>query len=415
MQIDGASPHSPGAHSSRGAANVNARAGSGMLAGMALGRDAVLALLSLGMVAVAMRSQAASSSLEAEPAPPAPAAKDAPVLRSAALPAPRAPMRGTDFPDGVLALTWDDGPDAHTLELARFLHEQHVSGTFFVVGSWVEGLSEEPGYGKTKLATGYDFEPVLSELVALGHRVGNHSTNHMLLGHATADMVRDQFEPLPLPESRVRFFRAPGGWWTSETTAAFADVPELGDIVGPIHWDIDAKDWECSLYCRSDAPATECEKGPKPNEPRVRASVIAQRYVAKIERWKHGIVLMHDRVGDVGSTYARDVARALVPELIARGYVFAPPVLRFGPTTAPAPAGLDLARSPTHEGDINGDGRADRCTATPAGIECALGGRDGFKAGSIWASSSDPSFTLADANDDGRADLCTGTTCALAP
>lgn len=382
--------------------------------GMALARDAMFALLSLGAAACAVGMGAPVVPM-AEPVEPVePIAKDAPRLRSAEVPAPRAPIHGGDFPDGVLALTWDDGPDAHTLELARFLHEQHVSGTFFVVGSWVEGLSEEPGYGKTKLATGYDFEPVLSELVALGHRVGNHSTNHVLLGHATADVVRDQFEALPLPEARVRFFRAPGGWWTSETGTAFADVPELGDIVGPIHWDIDAKDWECSLYCRSDSPATECEKGPKPNEPRVRVSVIAQRYLAKIERWKHGIVLMHDRVGDVGSTYARDLAKALVPELIARGYVFGPPVLRFGPTSAPAPSGLN-PKSGTHEGDINGDGRPDRCTATPAGIECALGARDGFKAASLWSSSTDTNFTLADANDDGRADLCTATTCVLAP
>lgn len=378
-----------------------------MLAAMSLGRDAAVAMLSLGIGVVASLVHGFASI-------PRFVAKEPPrfvepELRSATLPAPRVPLRGTDFPDGVVALTWDDGPDAHTMDLARFLHDQHVAATFFVVESWVEGFSEEPGYGRTKLATGYTYLPVLADLVALGHRVGNHAKNHVLLGHATSTLMAEQLAPLPLPENRVRMFRAPGGWWTSESAAAF-DQPALADFFGPIHWDIDAKDWESSLYCRSDKPKDECEPGPKPNEPRVRAEVIASRYLAKIESSKHGIVLLHDRVGDVGSTYALDVARRLIPELIARDYVFAAPVLRFG---AFAPAVVRATR--THEGDLNGDGRMDHCVATSAGVECALSGSKGYKAASLWSSERVRDFTLADVNDDGRADLCVEDRCAFAP
>lgn len=371
---------------------------------MTLGRDATTALVSLGVATLALAMRPAS--------PPFPSPSSLPTeLRSAAVPVspPRPPLRGTDFPDGVIALTWDDGPDVHSLELARLLRDARVSATFFVVGAWIEGLSEEPGYGRTKLATGFSYEPVLAELVALGHRVGSHSLNHVLLGHATRDLARDQFAPLPLSGDRVKMFRAPGGWWTAESSAAF-DQPELADLVGPIHWDLDAKDWESSLYCRSDSPKTECEPGPKPNEPRVKPEVIARRYLAQIEAARRGIVLLHDRVGDVGSRYALDVARVLVPALVARGFVFAPPVLRFG---AMSPASVPAGH--VHTGDLNGDGLPDRCEASAAGVACALASADGFAGASLWSTERLGDFTLADVNGDGRADLCAGDRCALAP
>lgn len=387
-----------------------------MLPPMAFGRDATIALLALGAALATASGRPAATS----PGPPtiAPGDPSAAVLRSAVLDARparlRLPMRGVDFPDRVLALTWDDGPDAHTLELARFLHEAHVSATFFVVGSWHEGLSEEPGVGATKLATGYDHQPILAELARLGHRVAHHTKNHVLLGHVRGDRLRDQLAPLPLPGDRVEMFRAPGGFWTPESAVAFEDAADgaaLAKLVGPIHWDIDAKDWECSLYCRSDAPATECEPGPIPGERRVRPETVARRYLARIEEAKRGIVLLHDRVGDVGSTYALDVARALVPELVRRRYVFAAPVLGFGApvtVTAPPPRG-------THTADLNGDGRDDRCEATDEGIACALASPDGFEPPTSWWTGRLSEFTLADVNGDGRADLCADRRCRLAP
>jgi peptidoglycan/xylan/chitin deacetylase (PgdA/CDA1 family) len=371
-----------------------------MMMRMSLARDAVIAL---GALVAASCVVATPASDAATSLPTAAISVQSAPLRTTAL-------RGGDFPDGVLALTWDDGPDAHSLELAQYLHAQHVAGTFFVVRSWEDGVSEEPGFGKTKLETGYGYVPILGDLMALGHRVGNHTRNHVLLGHATTALIEEQFESLPITSNRVRMFRAPGGWWTDETAAAFSGAA-FDDLVGPIHWDIDAKDWECSLYCCSDAPARECEPGPKPNEPRVKPAVIAARYLKKIESWKHGIVLMHDRVGDVGSRYALDVAQALVPALIERDYVFAAPVLHFA-----AFERVDAAPS-THSrtGDLNGDGRSDTCRATEHGIACALMGAKGPKAETIWSSERAQDFTLADVNGDGRADLCVGDRCALAP
>ncbi len=384
----------------------------------------------------------------------------------------RIPIDGHAFPDGVIALTWDDGPDASTVELATFLARQRVAATFFVVGEWAPGISEEPGKGKAVFDSGFSRLPVLGDLVRLGHRLGNHTQHHVLLGNADSKTVAAELATAqrgidPFQTNHLHLFRAPGGSWSPSASAAVDEVPWLARLVGPIGWDVDRKDWEGSLYCRSDRPEVECEHG------RVRADVVARRYLDAIVSAGHGIVLLHDRVGDVGSRYAIEVATALVPELVRRGFVFAAPILRFGPLldfdvapSAPSPlAGdvdgdgvadlctpvdgrIDCARGNIHVtggnfdvttgnseiwsrdfaaadastlrlGDLNGDGRADLCAVTPAGLSCALSTGHAFARATTWLddlASVDPSaLTLRDVTADGRADACFGARCAAAP
>ena len=59
--------------------------------------------------------------------PHADADADADADAGTATPAVRPQIDGRDFPDGVFALTYDDGPDAITLPLARYLHAHHVA------------------------------------------------------------------------------------------------------------------------------------------------------------------------------------------------------------------------------------------------------------------------------------------------
>jgi peptidoglycan/xylan/chitin deacetylase (PgdA/CDA1 family) len=357
-------------------------------------------------------------------------------------------INGQSFPDHVIALTWDDGPDTGSLPLAEYLHRRGVSATFFVVGEWVRGVSSDPGEGTGVYETGYEHLPILEKLVHLGHRLGNHTRNHVLLTEVdpqTVDrQVRENQERLaPFLTNDLRLLRVPGGAWSLAAANAVGADPALAGVIGPIRWDIDRKDWEGSLHCQSDRPSEECESAPVPGGTRVKPAVIARRYLESIEEAKHGIVLLHDRVGHVGSTYALDVARALVPELEARGYVFAPPVLSFSPlgarpqtqrpesgprresliVAAAVPWSRGLIYGDVRYGDLNGDGRADACGRAQDGVVCALAlpkGR-GFAAGTIWLAGGTTAdrIQLVDVNGDGRADLCTdspeGYACGLAP
>ncbi len=362
---------------------------------------------------------AAGSTLDA----PVATAKNAP----AAEPPVRAQRNGRAFPDGVLALTWDDGPDEGTLALAEYLHREHVSATFFTVHDWEKGVSSDPGFGPHVYETGYGELPLLDDLVALGHRIGNHTLHHALLGAAAPDVVARELGDAqrlidPFVRDETRFFRVPGGYWTASASRAVDGDPYLANLVGPIRWDIDAKDWEGSVWCES-SPARECEH--KDGLWRVRVDVMAERYEKSIASAGRGIVLMHDCVGDVGSRYAMDLAERVVPWLALRGYVFAAPVLRFGPVaTRWGEAGSEIRLA-----DLDGDGRADACVREGDRVACAMSAarlEDGLERAyfddavvrRIDLPPRASAFELADVDGDGRADLCVrepaGIDCALA-
>jgi peptidoglycan/xylan/chitin deacetylase (PgdA/CDA1 family) len=372
-------------------------------------------------------------------APPSGPWKEAPPPQS------RPQLDGRSFPDKVVALTWDDGPDVNTLALASYLSRERVSATFFVVREWSGGLSADPGSGNNEFETGYEYLPILGDLVQLGHRLGNHTSNHVLLtqvGPALVDEeLKDNQESIdPFLTNELRIFRAPGGAWGARASRATDADPYLVDLIGPIRWDIDRKDWESSLDCRSSRPAAECETGGPGRRSRVRPEVVARRYLSSIEAAGHGVVLFHDRVGDVGSTYAVDVAEHVIPELLRRGFVFVAPVLGFvearprlaltddgrGPP-APTPSTLQL-------GDLDGDGRADACIHAPGDRRCALSvelpgtdedrrprtvfetSRAGSPASCAGRFESED-IQLADVDGDGRADICAtmgfGVACAI--
>jgi peptidoglycan/xylan/chitin deacetylase (PgdA/CDA1 family) len=357
-------------------------------------------------------------------------------------------LNGRGFPDHVLALTWDDGPDANTLRLADYLASQRISATFFVVDEWDEDLSEEPGRGRHEFETGYAYIPILGDLVALGHRLGNHTANHVLLAPAKPAVVDfelrvNQKNIDPFLTNELRVFRSPGGAWDEDAGAVVDRDPALVGIVGPIRWDIDRKDWEDSLYCRSSHPSVECEPAAPGRKSRVRAEVTASRYLDSIAKAGHGIVLFHDRVGDVGSDYAIRVAHHVIPELEARGYVFAAPVLQFSswrlrardPLTTDWIGSLD--RRTVTVVDVDGDGRADLCGRGTGGPGCARSverpgtGADTrpetvFEWSASWiprlpavdSATAASSALRGDLNGDGRVDECrvtkVGLACALA-
>ncbi|MEO8875272.1 MAG: polysaccharide deacetylase family protein, partial [Polyangiaceae bacterium] len=351
----------------------------------------------------------------------------------------RSQLDGRGFPDRVIALTFDDGPDAHTLELAEYLSREKISATFFVVDAWIDDLSADPGRGDNVFASGVDSFPVLEDLTALGHRIANHTENHVSLWDAASDVVRAQLHDEqrsidPFIENELQLFRVPGGAWNAASATAVATDPELAQLVGPVRWDIDRKDWEGSLYCHSLHPALECEASAPGGALRVRPRVIAAQYLESIESTRHGIVLMHSRVGHVGSRYANDIAEILIPQLKSRGFVFAAPVLHFSPPRVRFPAAPEDTSLFDPEnakavalGDLDEDGRADLCASEDAHVVCASSESHASESGPpvtmfgharVAAIDARGGLFLADVNGDHRADICTraahGISCTLA-
>jgi hypothetical protein len=293
---------------------------------------------------------------------------------------------------------------------------------------------------------------VLRQLVELGHRVGNHTLHHVYLAgvdgaRARTELATEQHALAPFESDELSLFRVPGGAWNRTVADEESAAPNLDELVGPIRWDVDRKDWESSIRCDSTEPELECEawRGGQ----RLKPKVTAARYLESISKARHGIVLLHDRVADVGSRYALDVAHALLPALIARGFVFAAPVLGFSPLSERLSASAQnaLANADIRNWtfvDKNADGRADLCKHEASGWTCLPStaapdtARDGvpktmFGAATRVASHPEvpplegsrectlqlgPSARLADVDGDGRADCCAltqrGVSCARA-
>jgi peptidoglycan/xylan/chitin deacetylase (PgdA/CDA1 family) len=128
----------------------------------------------------------------------------------------------------AVALTFDDGPDAHfTPRVLDILEEKRVPATFFVVGTRAERHPE-----------------VIRRAHDLGHALGNHSHTHSLLFHllhrsglrreigACNEAIRSAIGREP------RLFRSPHG----------VKTPALGDVLAEtgmsaVGWQVRAMDY----------------------------------------------------------------------------------------------------------------------------------------------------------------------------
>jgi peptidoglycan/xylan/chitin deacetylase (PgdA/CDA1 family) len=202
----------------------------------------------------------------------------------------------------TIALTFDDGPNAHTAEVLDALKEANVKATFFIVG--------KQAHKNPKL---------LARIAAEGHLLANHSADHELLGtryDATPERllaelrdVDQQIQPLMKRGDKL-YFRAPYGAWRSAHADILNADPRLRNYVGPVYWDIggdiamrdgyvmSAADWDC---WHIHWGAQTCAKG----------------YLREIRRKDGGVVLMH-----CIHINSAALVRAVVPALIEEGYNF---------------------------------------------------------------------------------------------
>ena len=126
----------------------------------------------------------------------------------------------------MVALTFDDGPSAHTERLLDAFKQNGGRGTFFVLGNLIEGR-----------------EDTLQRTAAEGHEVAGHSWNHRQLTNLTEEEVKDQ-----IMMTRAKIYdvtgkdslvvRAPYG-------ACDEMVQQVGKEVGVsfYNWSIDTLDW----------------------------------------------------------------------------------------------------------------------------------------------------------------------------
>jgi peptidoglycan/xylan/chitin deacetylase (PgdA/CDA1 family) len=203
----------------------------------------------------------------------------------------------------TIALTFDDGPNAHTGEVLDALKAMNIKATFFIVGSQAHRHPD-----------------VLARIAREGHLLANHSATHAYLGGSydadperLLNQLRDVHEQIaPLMAKGDKFyFRAPYGAWKYAHADILNSDPELRRYVGPIYWDVggditmsrdgyvmSAADWEC---WRKGWEARTCAKG----------------YSREIRRKDGGVVLMHSI-----HMKSADLVRQVVPALIEEGYRF---------------------------------------------------------------------------------------------
>lgn len=188
----------------------------------------------------------------------------------------------------VAALTFDDGPSAHTGRLLDVLAGLGVRATFCVVGCNVL----EPGGAE-----------LVRRIVAEGHVLGNHSVDYADIGSASTSEVEAVLRENLLiirsalgdPDAPVPYFRAPNGNFgrTGEVAVALGMQPlGLGQVI---------HDWDA---CPDRGVATLTD--------RLRSAILPG-----------AVVTAHDGGGDRATTV--DAVAAVLPEKIAAGFTFTLP------------------------------------------------------------------------------------------
>jgi len=135
-----------------------------------------------------------------------------------------------DRPTGALpkavALTFDDGPDANTLALARYLAREKVPACFFFVGARAVA---QPG--------------IVREIASLGFTIGNHSHTHPDLtrlkpDEVAAELVNCNHALHAGGAPPVKYFRPPYGAFSQSVLKA-ASAQQLTTVL----WTLDPFDW----------------------------------------------------------------------------------------------------------------------------------------------------------------------------
>ena len=236
-------------------------------------------------------------------------------------------INGSNLPAKTVVLTYDDGPDDHTLELAHYLADQGVKATFFVNGrrfcKTFDGAGKCTAPQDTRPCTNgqmqaavampkYYPEAWLDEVRLLGHRIANHTQDHCHMpGESMADAIWEVKTTQDILDRHicdgVYLLRAPFGEWNATVVSRVNSMMGFTKIVGPINWDVDGNDWDCWRMGKSP-----------------QACLDGYMSLLNARPGQNGIFLMHDRP-EFNVTYEGPLlmAKLLVPRLKKDGFKFA--------------------------------------------------------------------------------------------
>lgn len=127
----------------------------------------------------------------------------------------------------MIALTFDDGPSAHTERLLDAFATHGGKGTFFVVGNMID----------SRAAT-------LQRMAAEGHEIGSHSWNHRQLTKLGEQELTDQImntraKIYEITGVDTRILRPPYGSYNDQVKAT---SEQLGVVL--VNWSVDTLDWK---------------------------------------------------------------------------------------------------------------------------------------------------------------------------
>lgn len=211
----------------------------------------------------------------------------------ATLPTPYV-VRRTGYRPGLVALTFDDGPDADwTPKILKILRAKQVPATFFVIG---ENAMAHP--------------LLLNQIVGEGSELGNHSFTHPNLAQVSDEGTRLELNATQrLIEAytghSLRLFRAP----------YFGDAePTTTDELGPAY--LAQQDGYTNVGLHVDPGDWR-----RPGVAEIVNATLAQVARASAERSAQ-IVLLHDGGGERSQTIA--ALPQIIDGLRAKGFTFVP-------------------------------------------------------------------------------------------
>ena len=122
----------------------------------------------------------------------------------------------------TIALTFDDGPNAHTDEVLDALKEMHVKATFFIVGKQARKNPQ-----------------ILARIAREGHLLANHSATHAFLGgkyDENPDMLLNQIRD---GQGALVWSQPLGGWADEARASQWCDKQVTFD---PDLWIVEIED-----------------------------------------------------------------------------------------------------------------------------------------------------------------------------